>query len=213
MPFFPLAYSFVARERLVMLWVSAGVLYALGIVLVIAGVYVVDTVLLHGIEFASGMTLAYHLRHACGKPTPRANIFLMVGSLTGFGVLVALAQTSLLWNLPVWLYYPVLTLGNLSFFAILWHLSIRICIAFRYPVWASFLSRMSVATYCSYLFHRPIWSVAVKLPVWDSIDTFQTPVSTYVQLSYLVGIGIPVIILIGYSIQTSYDRLVTRLLV
>lgn len=55
---------------------------------------------------------------------------------------------------------------------------------------------LSYSSYCIYLFHRPVWWALLKM------DYPADPMS---RLFYLGLIGIPLIILISYTIQKAYD--------
>ena len=55
---------------------------------------------------------------------------------------------------------------------------------------------LSYASYCMYLFHRPIYILANK---------FYFPVNQSLQVFYLVGICLPCVILFSYGVQKTYD--------
>jgi hypothetical protein len=56
---------------------------------------------------------------------------------------------------------------------------------------------ISYASYCMFLFHRPIWWGMAR--VW-------TPSYHYIQMAYMIILGIPLIILWSYYIQKAYDK-------
>jgi peptidoglycan/LPS O-acetylase OafA/YrhL len=60
------------------------------------------------------------------------------------------------------------------------------------------LGKVAYASYCVYLFHRPIWWGMTAL--WD-------PAAPVAKLAYLGLAGIPFIVLFGYHAQRAYDRL------
>ena len=63
---------------------------------------------------------------------------------------------------------------------------------------SSIVATLSYSSFCMYLFHRPIFSVT---------QSIFFPNSEIAQVIYLLGVGVPLIILISWLIQKLYDRL------
>ncbi len=66
------------------------------------------------------------------------------------------------------------------------------------PLLARLLRGISYASMAVFLFHRSIWTVMAAL--WRGSPS-------RAQWFYIVGLGVPWILLIGYGIQAGYDRL------
>ncbi len=60
---------------------------------------------------------------------------------------------------------------------------------------------LSCASYCMYLFHRPIYILA---------NRWYFPSTPWLQVVYLVGVCFPVVILFSYVVQKWYDFVVSR---
>ena len=67
----------------------------------------------------------------------------------------------------------------------------------------SILEKISYASYCMYLFHRPLWWVMSKIFLSEH---------PLIQLSYMSLLGIPLIFLSSYFIQKLYDKFPARYL-
>jgi len=59
---------------------------------------------------------------------------------------------------------------------------------------------IAYASYCMFLFHRPIWWAMLKI---------NNPSNSIIKLLYLVLLGIPLIILLSYYLQRCYDELIS----
>ena len=59
------------------------------------------------------------------------------------------------------------------------------------------ISNIAYATFCIYLFHRPIY---------EGLMLLYFPENPIFQIIYLVCLGLPVIVMIAWMIQKSYDR-------
>lgn len=66
----------------------------------------------------------------------------------------------------------------------------------------AFFRHAAFASYCVYLFHRHVWYVMLWV---------YRPDSGFIRLIYLAAVGIPLIALISWLIQTFYDRLIGKL--
>ncbi len=60
---------------------------------------------------------------------------------------------------------------------------------------------LSCASYCMYLFHRPVYILA---------NRFYFPATPWMQVVYLVGVCLPVVILLSYVVQKGYDGIVNN---
>ena len=60
---------------------------------------------------------------------------------------------------------------------------------------------LAYASFGLYLFHRPVYKAAIAL---------YFPSQGWAQVLYLLGIGLPVGILLGYGVQRGYDRLLAH---
>ncbi len=56
---------------------------------------------------------------------------------------------------------------------------------------------ISYASYSVYLVHRPIW--------WLMAKAYDSP-KKILMLAYMMGLGIPLVIFVGYCVQLTYDR-------
>jgi peptidoglycan/LPS O-acetylase OafA/YrhL len=59
---------------------------------------------------------------------------------------------------------------------------------------ASLLKKINAASFCVFLFHRPIWTVLSLM--WSD--------KSYLQSIFILGMGIPIIFLVSYQIQFLY---------
>jgi hypothetical protein len=64
-----------------------------------------------------------------------------------------------------------------------------------------FLQKIAYASYCMYLFHRPVW--------WLMVDIYN-PGNVEVKALYLALLGIPLTIFFSYYLQKFYDRYFER---
>ena len=60
---------------------------------------------------------------------------------------------------------------------------------------------ISYSSYTIYLFHRPVWSQMAAL--WSERSSY--------QWLFIVGLGVPIILVLAFLIQKKYDALVVRL--
>lgn len=63
------------------------------------------------------------------------------------------------------------------------------------------ISIISLASYASYLFHRPLW--------WLMANVYR-PHNKFAILVYMLGFGIPLAIIVGYYMQSIYDTYVAK---
>jgi peptidoglycan/LPS O-acetylase OafA/YrhL len=89
--------------------------------------------------------------------------------------------------------FVLLNLIMLSFVPIVFALAKRIVRTDRYV----FLQKIAYASYCMYLFHRPVW--------WIMVDIYN-PANVKFKAAYLALLGIPVTIIVSYYLQKFYDR-------
>jgi peptidoglycan/LPS O-acetylase OafA/YrhL len=68
--------------------------------------------------------------------------------------------------------------------------------------WGKWAGRLCYASFCAYLFHRHIYRILLLI--------FQ-PSSGGGTVLYLALVGVPLAFLVGFFIQSGYDRLVSRL--
>jgi peptidoglycan/LPS O-acetylase OafA/YrhL len=59
-------------------------------------------------------------------------------------------------------------------------------------------SQISYSSYCIYLFHRPVLWLLLK---------FFNPSNDLLRAAYVILVGLPLVVLVAYSIQRSYDSL------
>jgi peptidoglycan/LPS O-acetylase OafA/YrhL len=62
---------------------------------------------------------------------------------------------------------------------------------------AKLMQKLFVASFCVFLFHRSFWSILAT--IWSQ--------KSYIQSTFILGLGIPLIFVISYWIQVSYDRI------
>ncbi|MGD1895593.1 MAG: hypothetical protein ACFB16_01430 [Phormidesmis sp.] len=60
------------------------------------------------------------------------------------------------------------------------------------------MGKMTAASYCVFLFHRPIWTALAQL--WNQ--------PSYLQSIFILGFGIPLIFVVSYWAQTFYSQAV-----
>jgi peptidoglycan/LPS O-acetylase OafA/YrhL len=68
--------------------------------------------------------------------------------------------------------------------------------------WGKWAGRLCYASFCAYLFHRHIYRILLLI--------FQ-PSSGGGTVLYLVLVGVPLVFLVGFCVQSGYDWLVSRL--
>lgn len=66
-----------------------------------------------------------------------------------------------------------------------------------------FIELISYSSFCMYLFHRP---------VFQTLISFYFPSNELFQALYLLGIGVPLVILFSWLLQKSYDQLLVKIL-
>ncbi|MEO0516737.1 MAG: acyltransferase family protein [Cyanobacteria bacterium P01_A01_bin.116] len=64
------------------------------------------------------------------------------------------------------------------------------------PNIAKLMKSLAAASYCAFLFHRPIWTLLSQL--WSG--------SSYVHSLFILGFGIPLIFVVSYQMQLFYNR-------
>lgn len=70
------------------------------------------------------------------------------------------------------------------------------------PKVAVLMNNLTVASYCTFLFHRPIWTSLHGL--WSG--------SSYLQSVFILGFGIPLIFVCSYCLQLFYNRRILPML-
>lgn len=60
------------------------------------------------------------------------------------------------------------------------------------------MTKISFASFCIFLFHRPVWSIMTSL--WPTKDL--------PQWLYIIILGVPLIVMCGYGIQYGYNKLI-----
>jgi peptidoglycan/LPS O-acetylase OafA/YrhL len=85
----------------------------------------------------------------------------------------------------------------LSFVSIVFALARVIVRTDRY----AFLQKIAYASYCIFLFHRPVW--------WIMVDIYN-PADVKFKAVYLALLGIPLTIFVSYYLQKFYDRYFER---
>ena len=204
---FPWAYKLMHKISISVLWVSSFLLYALGLFLQARGLYVQDTLLFFWIEFCLGMDLA-RLVVKAGK-NRYFGIYAILFAMLGFVMYVALLALPLVNGAP-WVKYAAVKLGGISFFVLV--LNISRYLGSRFERWMNFLSKTSYASYPVYLFHRPIWTLAINSPIWAWLLKLESPLGPFSRFVYLAVLGIPGIFAVGFWLQSTYDALLRRLL-
>jgi peptidoglycan/LPS O-acetylase OafA/YrhL len=68
--------------------------------------------------------------------------------------------------------------------------------------WGNWAGRLSYASFCAYLFHRHIYRILLLI---------RRPSDDGGTVLYLVLVGVPLAFLVGFYVQSGYDRLVSRL--
>jgi peptidoglycan/LPS O-acetylase OafA/YrhL len=101
----------------------------------------------------------------------------------------------------------LILISNLSFFCIL----IRTVKAIRFTgKIAKFFEIFSYSSFCIFLLHRPIWSIMAV--IYPEVSTSK-PLSLepILQYLYIVFLGVPIIVLCSYLIQSNYNSLLNYL--
>lgn len=70
------------------------------------------------------------------------------------------------------------------------------------PKIAALMKKLTVASYCTFLFHRPIWTLLHG--IWSG--------SSYLQSVFILGFGIPLIFVCSYCLQLFYNRCILPML-
>jgi peptidoglycan/LPS O-acetylase OafA/YrhL len=204
---FPLACTVMRKARIGVLWGFSFLIYILGLLLSARGLYVEDTFLFYSIDFLLGMDLA-RLVVREGK-----NYYLGARAAglacVGFAVFVTLFELPLVGE-TTWVRHAAIKLGGLSFFLLA--LNTLRYLEMRSERWVLFLSSASYASYPVYLLHRPIWTIAVKSPIWTWLIGLESLLAPYLRFIYLALLGIPGIFAFGFCAQSAYDSLLKRLL-
>ncbi|MEZ5542360.1 MAG: acyltransferase [Pseudomonadota bacterium] len=63
---------------------------------------------------------------------------------------------------------------------------------------ARWLTHLAYASFCIYLFHRPVFHYLIGL---------HFPEDAWLRLAWLLGVALPLTVVLAYAVQTSYDRL------
>ncbi len=197
---FPIAILALQRGKWRWVWLIAYGIYCLGLALVIDGYYLSDTVLLYGLAFVLGMDLAIRM----GEPSPNPYLSrkALYFSLLAFGVFALIYQFADWSGLTPWVTKPLTLLGEVSFFLVALNLAVRL--GTQRP--NLLLSSLAFASYAVFLFHRPMWTLAVLSPLWGWISRLPPAYVSLTQFSYLVLLGMPLIFLVSYWIQIANDR-------
>lgn len=202
---FPLLFRMFQRNRQNLAWLLILSAYALGVALISAGYYLSDTVLMYGPEFLLGMGLAQRVRR--GRPD---SYLAPAGLLTGlliFLVWAVVYQTAAWSDLNLWITWPLTTAGRIGFFLVALNLASRVS-ARRLTLAAA---PLAFASYAVFLFHRPMWTLAINSPLWGWIGRLPDVLIHSVQFVYLALLGIPLIFVVAYWMQYANDRTLVAL--
>ncbi|GEM_PF-2978843 len=207
---FPIAYKVMSRKRGSFLLGSAAVfLYGLGIILDNQGSYVRESFISFAIQFFIGMNMARHAYK--GEMNRYSTPIVLIFSIIELALFLSSVNTSLLFQLPYYIYLPIMTLSKISFF--IFALNILLNIKNRFQDFQRFthlLYAMSLASYSAYLFHRPILTILTRGSAWDWIISHGfSGLQKFIILSIF---SIPLIFIIGYWIQKAHDSVQKKLI-
>jgi len=202
---FPLALQMLKRSRLEFLWLATLLFYALGIWLISVGFYLSDTVLMYGPEFVLGMDFALRMKNRNSNPYT-SRVGWLIGAIALVTFVVAY-QTPQWWGLSPAITWPLTTSGRIGFFLVILNIVSRVKTS-RFEV---AIVPLAYASYAVFLFHRPMWTAAILSPLWGWFGRLPDVLAGAVQFSYLVLLGIPLIFVISYWMQSSYDHTLTAL--
>ncbi|MBO3461686.1 acyltransferase [Aetokthonos hydrillicola Thurmond2011] len=200
---FPLAYKIISQKRgLFLLGATSLFLYGLAIMLDHNGFYVRDSFISFTIQFFLGMKMALDVYKRKIKRYLSSIVFIL--AILEIGLFFIIVNSSLFFKLPYYIYFSVLTLSEISFFFVALNFLIIIENRFRsFQQFTPILHGMSLASYSAYLFHRPILTVLTKGSAWNWIISQKLLESQ--RFIILSTVSIPLIFLIGYWIQITYD--------
>lgn len=204
---FPLAYRIVARKHeqgLLILNITAVILYILGIVLQRRGLYVEDSFLRFSLEFALGINLAWKIKSKGIDQYVTSGVFIF--SIIDLVIFSLMVETSGFYRLTYYLLDIFRTVSRICFFIF----SLKILLFWEnrwkhFPKIMPLLTAMSLASYPVYLFHRPIFATITNGPIWHWITHHIS--SIYLKYWLLGLISIPIIFIVSYGIQIAYDSI------
>ncbi len=209
--FFPIAYKIMCQKRgLFFLGIVSVLLYALGLILDHKGFYVRESFISFAIQFFLGMNMAWHAYN--GEIKRYSSPIVVILAIIELCLFIISVKTSLLFKLSYYIYFVVLTLSKISLFFIILNILIISKNSFQhFHKFASVLSTMSLASYSAYLFHRPILTVLTKGSAWNWVISHGFSDSQ--RFIILSIVGIPLIFLIGYWIQKTYDSMQKKFII
>lgn len=208
--FFPLAYKIMCQNKgLFFLGIASVLLYILGLILDHESFYVRESFMSFGIEFFLGMNMAWHVYR--GEIKRYSSPMFVIFAITELGLFFFSVNTSLLFRLPYYIYFPVLTLSKINFFFVTLNILLISKNRFQhFQKFAPILYAMSLASYSAYLFHRPILTVLTKGSAWNWV--ISQGFSESQRFIILSIVSIPLIFMIGYWIQKAYDSVQKKLI-
>lgn len=105
----------------------------------------------------------------------------------------------------------LLSFVPISYDAVLWAPMIAVCSYVVFMVWRDrrvssgrvfrVVALLSYSSYAMYLFHRPIYEILMR---------FHAPGHAALRLSYLVFLGLPLVVATSFAIQKLYDAVLGR---
>lgn len=207
---FPIAYKIMSLKKgLFVLGITAVLLYSLAIILENEGFYARETFISFGIEFSIGMIMALYAYK--GEIKRYSEPLVIIFSILEIGLFLLSVKTSLIFQLPYYIFHPIMTLSKICFFIVALNLLLMIKTFYSgFYRFTNIIYAMSLASYSAYLFHRPILTILTRGSAWDWI--LSNGFSGLQKFIILSIFSIPLIFIVSYWIQKAHDSMQKKLI-